>query len=657
MKNIKVLSPHLANQIAAGEVVERPLSVVKELVENAVDAGATSVNVDITGGGIEYIRVSDNGSGIEKEDVEMAFCRHATSKLATIEQLSCIETLGFRGEALASIASVAEVKVKTRVPGSQSGTLFEIAGGEIRANQEYGCPDGTSVEVSNLFFNVPVRLKFLKAPKTEANGIIDYISRMMLARPDISFRLSNNGKSIYHSSGNGSLEAAIFEVYGNEVLDQLKPVDFDDGYVRFSGFTSTAQLARPNKQQQSFFVNGRYIKAFQLSAVLQRTYGDRLMGGKYPLCVINIHINANEVDVNVHPNKMEVKFKNEQRICGCFSNAIGFALDGSKPPMIEWRQNKPQSHAHTLFGQSTDANQPLDRMVSTLPLPSYTQSTRPTLSDSSDIAADVSILNKHTAQYNGDTAAPAASDAPKINFSAASEQPMSVRENARSFDFIIKQDGSLPVVNIKREVKEQIKIEPKPEQVGFGVAPYVICGKLFDTYWIVQQDENVFYIDQHAAHERILYEKLAANQTVSSQALLIPQTVKLSAQDYQCVIENLERFSELGFDISEMGSFTICVRAVPIIMGQPQAADFIRDAVESFRKHGKGASLELKRDILIQSACKHAVKAGNVLDKAEIEFLLNEFTQKGIPLTCPHGRPIMVQTTRRELEKMFKRVL
>lgn len=638
MNRIKVLSQYTANQIAAGEVVERPASVVKELVENAIDAGATAITIETRGGGLESIHVTDNGSGIAAEDVETAFLRHATSKISTAEDLSHIETLGFRGEALASIAAVAHVTLRTRTAEEEAGTLLRISGGEVREKSAIGTPQGTALEVENLFYNVPARLKFIKSARAEAAYISDYVSRMLMARPQIAFKLIQNGKTVYQSAGEGILRDAVYCVYGGDVFPHLRELFYDDGYVRLSGFIGTEQAARSNRNAQSFYINARYIKSQKLSFALQRAYDMRLMVGRFPFAVLNIVISPNEIDVNVHPNKLDVRFKNEERILRAATIAARQAL--GDPVALPNRQAVMQG---AQFGQSNDdaalrQNEEPRTMA-------YTPCEKTPVAE---------------AETPSELFRPAEATRPPIlrEPAAMSARPLPdpfPRQEARVQGNV---PAPIPAQIPALEPPEKPVIPEREEQTRLVCNTYRIIGQAFDCYWIVQQDDNVFFIDQHAAHERRLYERFAQKGVAAqSQILLVPTVLKLSPFEFSTLMDNLPQFEELGFEIEEFGMLTVSVRAVPHLIGQPQTAAFLREAIALLDKRNRISTVELKRAALIQAACKHAVKAGEVLNRVEIEALLREYEVERAPLTCPHGRPVMVKMTKLDFEKLFKRVL
>lgn len=646
MKRIQVLSRHTANQIAAGEVVERPASVVKELVENSIDAGSTAVTVEINGGGIEYIRVTDNGAGIFPEDLPTAFLSHATSKISTADDLAHIETLGFRGEALASIAAVSMLTMRTRIKGGEEGAMIRIEGGEIKESSPSGCPEGSTTEVRNLFYNVPARLKFLKSQRAEAGAISDYISRVIMANPAIAFKLISSGKLLYHSPGDGKLKSAIFCVYGGETLPHIKPVDYDDGKIKITGYIGTEKLARPNRQHQSLFVNTRYVRSQQISYGIQRAFDTRLMGGKFPFFVLNISVDFADVDVNVHPNKMEVRFKDEQAAVRAATIAARMALGDPVAPVLTHEEIAPRPKPGN-FEKNFSEN----RFVRTAEMRDEFRSS---------IAAK---LNQPASN------APAKLKEPAVSYNAPKITEI-LPQNAFSYNMSVEQKR----LEIKKEAEEpkpfidvtipasrankNERVSEAPKQLDFGRIHYQIVGQLFGCYWVIQQDNEVFFIDQHAAHERRLYENIISKPLNSdSQLLLMPEIERLTAIEYETLMENIELFSELGFEIEEFGPLTVSVRAVPSIFSAPEAPAFIHEAIGLLQNRNSLTTVDIKRSSLIQSACKHAIKAGDMLSDVEIKALLDEYSNSGVPMTCPHGRPVMVRMSKTEFEKLFKRVL
>lgn len=670
MKRIKVLNQFTANQIAAGEVVERPASVVKELVENAIDAASTSIVIETKGGGLESIRVTDNGTGIASEDVETAFLRHATSKIGSAEDLSHIDTLGFRGEALASIAAVSHVTVKTRTESDEAGTLLRISGGEKKELSAIGAPVGTGMVVESLFYNVPARLKFMKSPRSEAAYISDYVSRMLMAHPEIAFKLVQNGKTVFKSSGNGELKDAIYCVYGADVFPHLREVHYDDGYVRLTGFIGTEQVSKNNRNAQSFYINSRYIKSQKLSYALQRAYDMRIMTGRFPFAVLNITIDSGEIDVNVHPNKLDVRFKNEERVMRAATIAARQALGD---PVAAPSYFVPRKAQKTEFGRTAETplraaeRELLPKITEYIPAPAkeerIAENKLPSYEKNRQLSAEVKQSAPAEAFFHEVQSAkpPVLKETLSVSFgnSAFSFPVEKKTEEKTSFgaDILLSQEPASPKEAEGNDAGFMF-IPEKTEQTRFACSSYQIIGQVFRCYWLVQQDDTLFFIDQHAAHERRLYEAFAEKGVTSeSQMLLIPEVVKLAPMEYDTLMENLEQFREIGFEIEEFGTLTVSVRAVPHLIGQPETVPFLHEAIGLLDRKNRLSTVELKRAALIQASCKHAVKAGAVLAKEEIEALLAEYEKAGIPMTCPHGRPVMVKMSKLEFEKLFKRVL
>ena len=646
MKRINVLAPNIANKIAAGEVVERPASVVKELIENSIDAGSTAITVEIMNGGISYIRITDNGSGIDENDVETAFLRHATSKLSAADDLSHIETLGFRGEALASIAAVSKVKMRTRTQAAEYGTMICIEGGVVTAKEPSGCPCGTTIEVSELFFNVPARLKFLKSPRSEAALIGDYVMRLILSNPSVSIRFINNGKTIYQSAGDGSLENAVFCVYGTEVTANLFPVNYDDGYLKLTGYVGSESLARNSRSQQSLFVNHRYIKSATVSYSVQRAFDTRLMHGKFPFFILDMLVSSYEIDVNVHPNKLEIRFKDDQRIGNSVLRAVNAAIDylpfdnaSGAEPVLKSEAPKPEK-LYSLFENKHDGDNKSFELSRESAFNSGDKSTYvvysndketnvPFISDNTDSVSRVVLHDRGN------------SSMPAFNFPSVQE---------------ISDPGSIPVFSANNDKKRSPEIS-KPEQILLCDSPYTVIGAAFDTYIIVQQQDNLFLIDQHAAHERMLYEKLIKDELrFDSQILLVPERITLDPVQYEILCENLERFTELGFSVQPLNGTMIRIDAVPSMVSS-NAAGFISDAVSVIADAGSVSELDLVRSKLIQTACKKALKAGDRLEKEEIYEIIEAYKNGATPMTCPHGRPVIISITKTDLQKKFKRIV
>lgn len=631
IQRIQVLDPSLANKIAAGEVVERPASVVKELVENSLDAGADSVTVEIREGGAEYIRITDNGCGISNDDVKTAFLRHATSKLRTAEGLDGIETLGFRGEALASIAAVSKVSMRTCTEEEECGTLISLEGGNVKEYLPCGCPIGTTAEVRELFYNVPARLKFLRSPRAEAAAVGDYMLRLILGDPTVSFKFINNGKPVYHSAGDGSLENAVICVYGADTAEHIKRVHYDDGYVLIDGLCGDEFLSTSTRQRQSIYVNGRYIRSQQLSYAAQRAYNTRLMVGRFPFLVLHIKLSPREVDVNVHPNKLTVRFRDEERISTAVMIAVKDALEGNAEPGPE-----PVQTPDNVFA----AFRREDREESAA---AYAK-----LADTMEKAAE---------EKTAAPGAPAEEISPEpVRGGDAVPEKIYVRDSAAS-EPASEQTDFNGVMHYSFTPKTESEPE-KSEAIEFGVSPYTIIGTAFDTYIMVEQGDSVFVIDQHAAHERILYEKLIRDELrFDSQLLLTAKVMQLSPTEFEILTSNMDRFRELGFDIEEFGPMSVSVHSIPAGLKKESVEKLVHDLLATMKRQGSVTELDIVRASLIQSSCKHAIKAGQMLDNRGIEEILSHYADGSTPMTCPHGRPVMIRFSKRDFEKMFKRVL
>ncbi len=602
MPKVHVLPPRIANQIAAGEVVERPSSVVKELVENAIDAGATAITIEIENGGLDCIRIIDNGSGIADDDCETAFLRHATSKISTANDLFAIRSLGFRGEALASIAAVARVSLQTQTEEDELGTKMRYEGGDLVEHRRTAGTRGTSIEVTDLFYNVPARLKFVKSARAESAAIGDYIARLILSVPQIAVHYVNGGKTVYRSSGNGSAKDALLCVYGIGVERQICPVSFDDGYLKITGFVGVPDLARANRSGQTILLNGRIIRSNALSNALSRSFDTRVLIGRFPFAVLYLNIAYAEVDVNVHPAKLEVRFTDEQRVTRSVVVACSEALIRSYVPTIEIQREEAVTEKQTFA-----------------------------------IPEEARRIDLRSPVY---------------------EPSSSLRESGYS-----SLPPRVPTYRMpSREQEERSEPRPVPVFVTKPAAPlsepFHIIGSAFDTYWYVQQGENVYCIDQHAAHERLLYDALMAKRAaIVSQTLFLPEDVRLLPTESDVFFESKHELEQFGFVFSDASETSVTLLAVPQVNGKALKAEFLHDVLEFVAGFDEARPNDWFRDAIAQSACKHAVKAGERLSMEEIRQLLERIAAQDTLLTCPHGRPVAIRFTRTDIEKMFKRVL
>lgn len=625
MPKIIQLSPHVANLIAAGEVVERPASVAKELLENAIDAGATQVTIEIRDGGMTFLRVTDNGCGMVPQDARTAFLRHATSKLRTAEDLAAIDTMGFRGEALAAIASVSRIDLMTKPTGSVCGTSLQLEAGNITEETEAGCPEGTTIIVRDLFFNTPARMKFMKADTVEGGKVAAAVQQQALAHPEVAFRFLRDGKEILSTPGNGELEAAVYCVYGRDSGKMVKVDSHWDNYT-LTGFVSKPTDSRPSRNLQTFFVNERPVRSKLLIAALEEAYRNQMMVGKFPACVLHLQVPANTVDVNVHPAKTEVKFLNEKAVFDCIHYGVLGALN--KTP------DRPQ--------------------VQFKPAPAATEKHATTAAP----AKQENFFRTMTAQeYKAFSAAVSTAPQPKKE-AAIATAAATLRENVML---------PKPAAPISQPEPETVIITPSPikpehspmEQATIDMpkeAPWRLVGELYRTYIIVEQGEDAFLIDKHAAHERILFDKLKANQeAISSQALLTPVPCRLSADSTAILVENRQLLLELGFEIDEFGDNTVLLRQIPMDLSVEDAQETVETLAEDLINGRREKRTNIRDEVLHTVACKAAIKAGWHTDEKELLVLTRQVMEREDLKYCPHGRPICISLSKKQLEKQFKR--
>ncbi len=671
------LDQELIGKIAAGEVVESPASAIKELVENSLDAGSTCVTVEIRDGGIAYLRVTDNGRGIRARDVRMAFERHATSKITKSDDLFALHTLGFRGEALASIAAVSKLTLTTKSIHEESGTRAVNEGGEIKGITEAASPQGTTIVARELFYNTPVRLKFLKKPTTEASKVAEVIARLILAHPDVSFRLIHNGKQIYASSGNGDLRSAVFSLYGRETASAMIPVK-SEGSVSVNGLVGVGLQARSNRARQTFIVNGRTIRSQVLTQALEDGCRERVTIGHYPICVLNIDMPTNTVDVNVHPNKLEVRFSDEhlvyENVCGAVADSFSVSPLKSAPHMTLTREvpqttlnpsvvqvidTQTESGIEQARGQTkTEARQPVIKTINIQINPpkqeesvqQQTETDKPTPQQQADFTSFVT-------QYFGGAAL-------RESVVPGRQEPLGF---AKLNDRLAEQSetaGEAEAIETQRAEKKpeavQQELLPKQEAntLGDELSGYSMVGVAFDTYIILQNQKQLIMIDQHAAHERILYEKLMReiDAGVGSQLLMVAQVVHVTPQDAVKIEAYREDIQAAGFDIEPFGDDAYQIRAVPNVLGVPQTKSAFLDMVDRLGELRVLSTAQKRRDAILQMACKKAVKGGDKLTMEEIKPLLVDMLRTNAPPTCPHGRPLVVVLERTEIEKRFKRI-
>ena len=645
MPKIIQLSSHIANLIAAGEVVERPASVVKELLENAVDAGATKVTVEIKDGGMTFLRVTDNGCGMEPQDARTAFLRHATSKLRTAEDLAAIGTMGFRGEALAAVASVSRIDLMTKTAGSLSGTSLHLEAGVITEESEAGCPDGTTIIVRDLFFNTPARMKFMKSDTVEGGRVSAAVQLQALAHPEVAITFLRDGKQILSTPGTGGLQAAVYCVYGRECAHMVTVDSRWEGY-HLTGFVSKPSDARPSRSLQTFFVNDRPVKSRMMITALEEAYRNQLMVGKFPACVLHLHLPSNAVDVNVHPAKTEVKFLQEKAVFDCIHYGVLGALNKAPDrPQVQFAPAPKPEAAPQAASPAPQAVKPAPQAAKPAPQADFFRTMTP-------------------AEFKTFSAALTNTPQPKKEAAAATAAKVTA-------DAVVRQNVVLPQIIPEAPVRQETPLpvptkpipapapEPEPEQVEMPMPeeiPWRMVGELYHTYILVEQGEEAYLIDKHAAHERILFEKLKANQeSISSQTLLQPIPVRLPPAPAAELVANREMLEELGFEIEEFGDNTLLLRQIPMDLHPEDAAGALEELASGLLSGRREQKDTVRDEILHTVACKAAIKAGWVNGDEELLALVRQVMSRDDLKHCPHGRPICITLSKKQLEKQFKR--
>lgn len=652
MPKINILPQHVAELIAAGEVVDRPASIVKELVENSVDAGADRITVEIRGGGIGYIRVTDNGCGIEREDIKNAFIRHATSKVAVASDLDAIGTLGFRGEALPSIAAVSRVKVTTRTANSSLGSAFSIAGSDEGILEDIGCPVGTTIEIRDVFYNTPARMKFLKKDVTEANAVATLMDRLALANPGVAFEFIREGKRAMQTPGDGDLLSVIRIICGSDVASAMVPVKFKDNGIIVEGYISKPATSRSTRTLQIFYINSRYVRSRTCAVAVEDAYKNRLMTGRFPACVINLSIDTSLVDVNVHPSKLEVRFSSERDVYQVVYTACREALaEQERRPVYQPKKITPFSlYDFDYSDQQTrlTSKQSQESAVSIDNKPSALERLASKNSSSTLSFSSPKPLEEKPAPIPAMTA-----------YKAKDEKQEPVIKDAEKIK--PKTSFNKPKINIDIEVTEKNeRIEPpapepvcEPEKIEWR-----IIGELFDTYILVQQGEEFHLIDKHAAHERINYERLRhIGETPSErQILLSPMAVSLPREEYFALVENPDALKKIGIVAEDFGEGVILVREIPMLLVECSMQDILAEAASKIISNRRSLTPSVIDELLYSVACRASVMAGKKSSMQELEkvaeFVLGEEQIR----FCPHGRPALLTLTKREVEKMFGRL-
>ncbi len=643
MPNINILPKHIAELIAAGEVVERPSSIVKEIMENAIDAGADKITLEIKRGGITYIRITDNGCGIDRDNIRKAFISHATSKISTADDLNAICTLGFRGEALASIAAVSRVEVMTRGEGEEVGTRYCIEGGEETLLDDAGCPKGTTLIVRDLFYNTPARMKFLKKDVSEGNAVAAVVDRIALSHPEVSVRFIRDSKDVLFTSGDGKLENAIYKTLGKDFASTLIPCDYELEGVRVSGFISKPFNARPNRMMQYFFLNDRFIKTRTGMVALEEAYKNSIMVGKFPACVLNIHIAPGAVDVNVHPSKTEVRFANEKLIF----NAVYYCAKSA----LQQGDTRVQANFKQKIGRQFMPKPNEGRQIKI-----YEQQLEQVKKES---LPKEDFWGKTTSEEFVKLSEPKKTE--KITFNDSSEFSLKKDEEPDLIPvFKPVEEAKTPVIETVEEAVPEAKAEQpasEVEEVKPEPEPNRVIGEAFKTYILVEQGKKLLIIDKHAAHERMLFEKLRANNgEIETQMLLAPVTVTLSKEEYSAVLDNLELLDKAGYRVEDFGGGMVIVSECPTAVADADLAEVVMELAGYLVNNRRDLIPEKLDWIYHSTACRAAIKAGDKTSEYELEKFVEKLLNDPDIRYCPHGRPVLIEMSKYEIEKNFGRV-
>ncbi|WP_406544915.1 DNA mismatch repair endonuclease MutL [Pseudobutyrivibrio sp.] len=642
MGKINVLSQETIDKIAAGEVVERPASVAKELIENSIDAGATAISVEIKGGGIEYLRITDNGVGIEKDQIPVAFLRHSTSKIKDAEDLNNVHSLGFRGEALSSISAVSKVELITKTKDNLLGASYIIEGAKEVSLSDVGAPDGTTFIIRQLFYNTPARKKFLKAESTEGSYVFDVVEHLALSHPEISFKLIINGKEKLMTSGNGSLSDTIYQIYGRQIAANILDISYEDELFSITGYIGLSVIARGNRAFEHFFVNDRYIKSNNLSRACEEGYYGFLMGHQYPFFVLNIDCIDGAVDVNVHPTKQEVRFENESKVCEILTKAIISRLR-RREDVVEAKVEEEKPRFNNTF--NTIIPEPIEKTSSVNKSFSVEKATP--LDTSSD---------EFIADYKSESSSEQEIKPVKLPEPFEKNRLEAIKASITSQ---IRKDTPY-----EKKFAEKNSGGEKYEQISFltreAVKEHKIIGQVFDTYWIIEYDKNMYIIDQHAAHEKVLFEKTMArlkNKEMTSQMVSPPVIISLSQQDILLYERYHEAFESLGYRVESFGGNELAITAVPGNLFSLDPKQFFLEALADCQSYKASDSFDIIVERVASMSCKAAVKGNNRLSLPEIKTLINDLLELDNPYHCPHGRPTMISFSEYELAKKFKRIV
>lgn len=663
---IKLLDKTTIDKIAAGEVIERPSSVVKELLENSIDAGASVITVEIKEGGLSFIRVTDNGCGIPKEEVKTAYLRHATSKIETAEDLSCIESLGFRGEALSTIAAVSQTEMITKIPEDLIGIKYVIHGGMEIEYSEVGVPDGTTIVVRNLFFNTPARKKFLKSAMTEGSYINDLVLKLALSHPNIAFKLISNGQVKIDTSGNGKIKDTIYQLFGRDITTNLIELNFANENIKISGYIGKPFLQRGNRGLENYFINNRYIKSNVINRAIEEGYKTFVMQHKFPFTVLYFELMPEKCDINVHPTKMEFKYENEKELFEVVTKAVRNSLEGREIiPKDETRNEQNNTVKEKNFERPPEPFENQRNVSAMMPTAnSRVQKYTPSYSALEELiekeSKEVGLIKEDGVLYTPTNNNP---EIKEEAFSTSKQEQITPSESGQQVFPIIR-----PAINAYQKTEENARIIKDGQMSLFeddfltekARKKHRIIGQLFGTYWLIEYERNLYIMDQHAAHEKVNFERLMKdfeNKEILQQQLLPPIIVSVSYIERQAILDNYDLFMRFGFDISEFGGNEFKISAVPSNLYGIGEKDLFMDFVSSLINNNGYMSHDVFIKKLATMACKASVKGNMHISVEEADALIDELLTLDNPYTCPHGRPTIISISEAELEKKFKRVI
>ena len=667
MANIQVLDQITIDKIAAGEVIERPASIVKELVENAIDAGATAVTVEIKEGGISFIRITDNGCGIPREEVALAFLRHSTSKIRTVEDLTTVASLGFRGEALSSMAAIAQVELITKTKDALLGTRYVIEGGVEKKIEDAGAKDGSTFLIHNIFYNTPARRKFLKTAMTEASHVNELMIRLALSHPEVSFEFITNNQPKLHTAGNGKLKDVIYQLFGREIAMNLLEIDEAIPGFKITGYVGKPLISRGNRNYENYYINGRYVKSNIIAKAIEDAYKDFTMQHKYPFTVLHFTMDGNDLDVNVHPTKMELRFSRQQEVYNFVYQAVKNVLSERELiPRVDVPEARMPEAKQPVVTPQASLTTPVKPQSMLQPITSQT-SVKTARQEEKNLDYFMKRMQERVASYHKQMSQAEVKDVHEVH--REKEQVDRIREavnyNKSQHEEVISKPIVIPTPSPTQEVlkteEKQLNLFEEKLLTKEAIVEHKIIGQVFDTYWLVEFNEQLYIIDQHAAHERVLYEKTLhgmKDRDYTSQYLSPPIILNLSMQEEEVLKEHMDTFTSIGFEIEAFGADSYAVRAIPDNLFGIAKKELLIEMLDSL---ADGISSSVAPDLIAEKiasmSCKAAVKGNSKLSAAEVEVLIGELLKLDNPYHCPHGRPTIIAMTKRELEKKFKRIV